>query len=103
VQAREVGFLLRVHGLALRDKTRGCEIRKTLNGESCILRIERSGIYKDRLVRHDPLAATKRKWPRCRPRTKWRDCISNLAWSVLVWSQQNYMALLLTVKHFAST
>jgi len=41
VQAAEMGFLRRVHGVELRDKVRSCEIRKALNVE-LLLRIERS-------------------------------------------------------------
>ena len=34
VQAAEMGFLRRVHGVALRDKVGSCEIRRALNVES---------------------------------------------------------------------
>jgi len=32
-----MGFLRRVHGVALRDKVRSCEIRRALNVESLLL------------------------------------------------------------------
>ena len=41
VQAAEMGFLRRVHGVTLRDKVRSCEIRKSLNVQP-LTRIERS-------------------------------------------------------------
>ena len=42
VQAAEMGFLQRFHGVTLRKKVRTCEIHKTLNTEPFIIRIERS-------------------------------------------------------------
>jgi len=42
-QVAEMGDLRRVHGVTLRDKVRGCEIRKTLNVEP-LLRIQRSNL-----------------------------------------------------------
>jgi len=44
VQAAEMEFLRRVHGVTLRDKVRSCEIRKTLNVEP-FLPVERSQLY----------------------------------------------------------
>jgi len=41
VQAAEMGFLRRVHGVTLRDKVRSCELLKALNIEP-LLRLERS-------------------------------------------------------------
>ena len=32
-QATEIGFLRRIHGVAVGDKVRGCEIRESLNDE----------------------------------------------------------------------
>jgi len=42
VQAAEVRFLGRVHGVTLRDKVRSFEIRRAVNVEPLFLRIERS-------------------------------------------------------------
>ena len=40
VQAAEMGFLRRVHGVTLRDKVRSCEIRRAVNVELLLLRIK---------------------------------------------------------------
>ena len=83
---------------------RSCEIRKTLNVDP-LLRIEISQwrwfdhvtrMPHKRLARHVQLAISTGKRPRGRPRTRWRDYISDLTWPVLVWSQQYYQRLLLT-------
>jgi len=42
VQAAEMGFLRRVHGVIPRDKVRNCEIRKALNVETLVAQIKRS-------------------------------------------------------------
>jgi len=43
------------------------------------------------------------KQPRGRPKTRWSDYISDLVWPVLVWSQHNYLRLLLIVRYFESS
>jgi len=91
VQAAEMGFLRRVHVVTLRDKVRSSEIHKALNVEP-LLRIERSQLHwfghvsrmpHQRLVWQDLLAKPAGKRRRGRPRTRWRDYISDLVWSRL--------------------
>jgi len=82
-QVPEMGFLPRFHGVTLRDKVRTREIRRALNVEPLLLRIERSQL---------------------RPRTKWSGYISNHAWSRLgVEPAEKYLKLLLTVRYFESS
>jgi len=80
-------------GVTLRDKVRSCEIRRALNVEPLLL-IERAQLKlvgpciqnaqpNERLVRHVLLAKPTRKRPRCRPRYRWSNCISDLSWSRL--------------------
>ena len=45
VQVAEMGFLRRVHSMTLRDKESCCEIRKSLNVEPLLIRIERSQLW----------------------------------------------------------
>jgi len=45
VQAAEIGWFGRVHGVTLRDKVCSCEIRKTLNIEPQFLRLEGSQLH----------------------------------------------------------
>ena len=40
-----MGLLLRIHGVTFRDNVRSCEIRKALNAESLILRMQSSQPY----------------------------------------------------------
>jgi len=42
MQAAEIGFLRRAHGVALRDKVGSCENRRAQNVEPLLLRIKRS-------------------------------------------------------------
>ena len=42
VQAAQMGFLRRVHGVTLRDKVRSSEFPKTLNIDQFLFRIDRS-------------------------------------------------------------
>ena len=71
----------------LRDKVRSCEIRKVLNFEP-LLRIERSQLRwfghvtkmsQKKLAEHVLLVTLTEKEPRGRPRTRWLDYISDLA------------------------
>jgi len=100
VQAAEMGFWRKVHGVTLRngydyslpmycDKVSSCEILKSLNVERLLVRIERSQLRwfghvtrmpQERLMRRVLLAASVTKRPnRDRPRTRFRAYISRLA------------------------
>ena len=80
--------------MTLRDKVRSCEIRKVLNVEP-LLRIEKSQLQyirwcghvsrksQERLARHVLVGKPAGKRPRGRPRKRWSDYISDLAWSRL--------------------
>ena len=82
----------RVLSRGLGDNVRSSEICKARIVEPLLLRIERSQlrwfghlsrISQKRLARQLRLATPTRKWPWSRPRTRWRDCISDLALSRL--------------------
>ena len=92
IQAAEMGFLRRVAGLSLRDRVRSSVIRERLKVEPLLLRIERSQLrWFGHLVRMPPgrlpgevfWACPTGRRPRGRPRTRWRDYISRLAWERL--------------------
>jgi len=60
----------------------------------------------ERLVKQVLLAKPTEKRPRCRPKPRWSNCISDLAWSrlgVARKKQQNYLKLLLTVRYSKSS
>ncbi|TWW74373.1 hypothetical protein D4764_14G0003740 [Takifugu flavidus] len=88
-----MSFLRRVAGLSLRDRVRSSDIREGLGVEPLLLHIERSQLgWLGHLARMPsgrlPLEVfqtcpTGRR-PRGRPRTRWRDYISRLAWERLV-------------------
>ncbi|KAF7657607.1 hypothetical protein LDENG_00024740 [Lucifuga dentata] len=92
IQAAEMRFLRRVSGLTLRDGVRSSDIREGLGVEPLLLRIERSQLrWFGHLIRMPPgrlprevfQAHPTGKRPRGRPRTRWRDYISRLAWERL--------------------
>ncbi|KAJ8012365.1 hypothetical protein DPEC_G00041950 [Dallia pectoralis] len=92
VQAAEMGFLRKVAGLSLRDRVRSSVIREELGVEPLLLCIERSQLrWFGHLVRMPPGRLPKEVFqarpagrrPRGRPRTRWRDYISTLAWERL--------------------
>ncbi|TWW64250.1 hypothetical protein D4764_03G0012580 [Takifugu flavidus] len=92
IQAAEMSFLHRVAGLSLRDRVRSLDIREGLGVEPLLLHIERSQLgWLGHLARMPsgclPLEVFRtcptRRWPRGRPRTRWRDYISRLAWERL--------------------
>jgi len=107
-----MGYLRRVLGVTLRDKGHRSEI-----GEARVvkplLRIERYQLLyvgsvmcpecpgKDWRITSFGLQSTPtEKRPRVRPRTRWRDYISDLAWSRLgVEPAENYLRLLLIVRY----
>ena len=92
VQAAEMSFLRRVAGLSLRDRVRSSAIREDLRVEPLLLRVERSQMrWLGHLIRMPPgrlpgevfRARPTGKRPRGRPRTRWRDYVSQLAWERL--------------------
>ncbi|KAJ8007663.1 hypothetical protein DPEC_G00096500 [Dallia pectoralis] len=87
-----MGFLRKVAGLSLRDRVRSSVIREELGVEPLLLCIERSQLrWFGHLVRMPPgrlprevfQARPAGRRPRGRPRTRWRDYISTLAWERL--------------------
>jgi len=80
-----MGFLRRVHAVTLRDKLRSCEIRKALNLVPLWLRFfgHVTTLPQKRPARQSLLAPSTGEQPRSRPRTRWRDYISDLAWARL--------------------
>ncbi|TWW71221.1 hypothetical protein D4764_17G0007040 [Takifugu flavidus] len=87
-----MSFLRRVAGLSLRDRERSSDIREGLGVELLLLHIERSQLgWLRHLARmpsgHLPLEVFRTcptgRRPRGRPRTRWRDYISRLAWERL--------------------
>ena len=92
VQATEMGFFCRVAGVSLRDRVRSSAIREGLGVEPLLLCVERSQLRwfrhlmrmpPGRLPREVFLARPTGRRPRGRPRTRWRDYISSLAWERL--------------------
>ena len=92
VQAAEMRFLQKIEGLTLLHKVRNSEIRKTLNVEPLLLRIERSQLRwfghvsrmpQERIPKQVFLAKSNGKRPIGRPRTRWQDYIANLGWNRL--------------------
>uniref|UniRef100_A0A3B3CJV2 Reverse transcriptase domain-containing protein n=1 Tax=Oryzias melastigma TaxID=30732 RepID=A0A3B3CJV2_ORYME len=92
LQAAEMSFLRRVAGRSLRDRVRSSVTRRELGVEPLLLRIERSQLrWLGHLVRMPPgrlpgevfRACPTGRRPRGRPRTRWRDYVSRLAWERL--------------------
>ena len=87
-----MSFLRRVAGLSLRDRVGSSVIRSELGVDPLLLRIERSQMrWLEHLIRTPPgclpgevfrVRPTGRR-PRGRPRTRWRDYVSRLAWERL--------------------
>ena len=85
------GILRKVYFVTLNDKVNSCENRKTLNAEP-LFQIETSQLrslgrvtrmLQGGLARWVLLAKPAGKRPKGRPRTRWCDYISDLAWSRL--------------------
>ena len=92
VQASEMRYLRRIEGVTLFNKVRSSEIRKSLNIEPLLLRIERSQLRwfghvsrmpQERLPKQALLAKSNGRRPVGRPRTRWIDYIENLGWNRL--------------------
>jgi len=82
VQASEMRFLRRIEGVTFFNKVLSSEIRKSLNMEPLLLRIERSQLRwfghlsrmpQERLSKQALLAKVKGKMPVGRQRTRWTD------------------------------
>ncbi|KAK3533819.1 hypothetical protein QTP70_031294 [Hemibagrus guttatus] len=91
IQAAEMSFLCRVVGRSLRDRVRSSVTREEL-GVELLLHIERGQLrWLGHLFRMPPgrlpvevfRACRTGKRPRGRPRTRWRDYVSRLAWECL--------------------
>ena len=92
VQASEIKFLRRIEGVTLFNKVRSSEIRKSLNIEPLLLRIERSQLRwfghvsrmpQERLPKQALHAKANGRRPVGRPRTRWTDYIEDLGWNRL--------------------
>ncbi|KAK0147969.1 putative uncharacterized transposon-derived protein F52C9.6 [Merluccius polli] len=92
VQAAEMSFLRRVAGLSLRDRVRSSSSGRSSELDLLLLCIERSQMrWLGHLVRMPPgrlpgevfRAHPTGRRPRGRPRTRWRDYVSRLAWERL--------------------
>ena len=92
VQAAEMSFLRRVAGRSLRDRVRSSVTREELGVEPLLLHVERSQLrWLGHLFRMPPgrlpgevfRARPTGRRPRGRPRTRWRDYVSRLAWERL--------------------
>ena len=92
VQASEMRFLQRIEGVTLFNKVRSSEIRKSLNVEPLLLRIERSQLRwfghvsrmpQERLLKQALHAKANERRPVGRPRTRWTDYIKDLGWNRL--------------------
>ena len=90
VQASERRFLRRIEGVTPFNKVSSSEIRKSLNIEPLLLRIERSQLRwfghvsrmpRERLPKQALLAKANGRRPVGRPRTRWTNYIKDLgAW-----------------------
>ena len=92
VQASEMRFLRGIEGVTLFNKVRSSEIRKFLNIEPLLLRIERSQLRwfghvsrmpQERLPKQALHAKASGRKPVRRPRTRWTDYIEDLGWNRL--------------------
>ncbi|KAK3526422.1 hypothetical protein QTP70_025454, partial [Hemibagrus guttatus] len=92
IQVAEMSFLCRVAGRSLRDRVRSSVTWEELGVEPLLLHIERGQLrWLGHLFRMPPgrlpgevfRACPTGKRPRGRPRTRWRDYVSRLAWERL--------------------
>ena len=91
VQASEMRVLRRIEGVTLFNRVRSSEIRKSLNIEPLLLRIERSQFRwfdhvsrmpQERLPKQALLAKANGRRPVGLPRTRWTDHIEDLGWNL---------------------
>ena len=85
-------FDLNIEGVTLFNKVRSSEIRKSLNIEPLLFRIERSQLRwfghvsrmpQERLPKQALLAKANGRRPVGRPRTRWTDYVEDLGWNRL--------------------
>ena len=86
VQVTEIGFLRKVQGMTFHGNVRSCKTNcNTLNIEPLLLWIKRSQLQCSGQLTKIPEErldeASPANYTRGRPRAKWRDYISELAWS----------------------
>ena len=91
-QASEMRFLRKIEGVTLFNKLPSSEIRKSLNIEPLLLRIERSQLRwfghvsrmpQDRLPKQGLLSKANGRRPVGRLKTRWTDYIEDLGWNCL--------------------
>ena len=92
LQAFEMRFLRRIEGVTMFNMMRSSEIRKSLNIEPLLLRIERSQLRwfghvsrmpQERLPKQALLAKANGRRPVGRPITRWSDYVEDLGWNSL--------------------
>ncbi|KAK3509084.1 hypothetical protein QTP70_020296 [Hemibagrus guttatus] len=92
IQAAEMSFLRRVVGRSIRDRVRSSVTREELGVEPLLLHIERGQLWwLGHMFRMPPGRLPGEVFPSCptgkrprgRPRTRWRDYVSRLAWERL--------------------
>uniref|UniRef100_A0AAV2MIF0 Reverse transcriptase domain-containing protein n=1 Tax=Knipowitschia caucasica TaxID=637954 RepID=A0AAV2MIF0_KNICA len=92
IQAVKMSFLRRVAGRSLRDRLRSSVTREELGVEPLLLHVERNQLrWLGHLFRMPPgrlpgevfRARPTGRRPRGRPRTRWRDYVSQLAWALV--------------------
>ena len=90
VQESKMRYLRRIEGVTLFNKARSSEIRKSLNIEPLLLRIEISQLRwfdhvskmpQERLPKQALLAKANGRKPVGRPRTSWTNYIEDLGWN----------------------
>jgi len=104
-----MGFLRRVHGVTLRNKVHSCEIRRGLD----VRPLSREPSYVGSAMCPEyPMKNWRGKFFWRDPRESGPDVVQGtggvttsptLLGPVLVWSQQSYLKLLLTVRYFGSS
>ena len=113
VQTGELGLLRYiVHGITPCEKMCNLEIRKALNVEPPLSRIERSYLrwfghvsrmFQERLARQIPLATLKGKQPRDYPSPGGLTTSPTLLCPIWACSLQKYLRYLLTTRYFESS
>ena len=92
VQASDLRFLQKIEEVTLFSKVHSSEIRKSLNFEQLLLRIERSHLRwfghvnrmpQERLPKQALLVKANGRRPVGRPRTRWTDYNEDLGWNRL--------------------